>query len=428
MSGATIGATKALGARLGRAGRLSPDRDAGRWRWIERSLVALALVVLATRCAEALAVLVQSEPLNPDVRGFLAGARRMSWFYDTGEREPLYCAVLRLGLMLSNDGERVARWTSVLSSVAAGGALWLLGRRVFGSIIAMAALVLFAINPVVAWYGGSGLRAPLYTALLLLLAWLLPARRHASMPWLVAAGVTAAAVVLLRQHAVPVIAGILLLDFLLQRPWREASRAPALRRLAIVSGVAFALVLPDAFVEHEEVGRAANFWRNVEQHGHPADWREEPAIGSIDFLLADRSVLEAGLLVARNGLAYAWQYLPSWLRGYELAWLLLPVGIVAAVLTRRGWVAVMLLLALGPMVAILHVDQVPGAVGVERRFVYQCFPFALLLILLGAAWLVERLATLLARRSLRGRALHAVLHRVLLAPGAAERRGRAIAD
>jgi len=82
------------------------------------------------------------------------------------------------------------------------------------------------------------------------------------------------------------------------------------------------------------------------------------------------------------------------------AWAMaLPVGIVAALFTRRGFLAGLLALSICHVVFILNLNQVRGVRGIENRFVYQAFPLALLLALYGLIYLCQRLLTAGARGS-----------------------------
>jgi hypothetical protein len=141
-----------------------------------------------------------------------------------------------------------------------------------------------------------------------------------------------------------------------------------------------------------------NLFRNLEFKGEAGSWQTDPPGSHFDYLFKDHTLPQVITRVAANYARYARQYLPFYLRGYEIFWVLLTVGILAAFWCRRGFVAGLLALSLAPVVFVLDLNQAPGALGIESRFVLQAFPLALLLVVHGLVYSAERLLRLAAAR------------------------------
>lgn len=388
-------------------------------RWIVPLLVGLALLLLLHNLGHAF-VLFMRAPLNPDVPGFLADARAMRFFYDCPTREPFHVLWLKIGLLFSEDAEAVARLASMVQTVLVALLLYAFGSAFFGRMAALAALILFCVNPVARFYGVSGLRDPLFAACLLLFALLLfaPPAPGRDTGRAVLAGVAGALLVLTRVYACAILAGAFLLYVLREKAWRPERRRPVGRRLLAAAVAAAALLVPDLLLRPPSPVHAqtVNLFRNLERTGEPGSWQTDPPVGHFQYLFGEHTLPEIVSRVAANSARYAWQYLPFWLRGYEILWVFLPVGIVAASLARRGFVAGLLALSIVHVVFVLHLDQVPGVRGIENRFVYQAFPLALLLLVHGVLFAAERLLRVAAGLSPGLVPLHARLAPLLLPP------------
>jgi 4-amino-4-deoxy-L-arabinose transferase-like glycosyltransferase len=388
--------------------------------WLAWGGVALALLLLVNNLGGAFALFMRG-PLNPDVTGFLAEARGMRLFYDCPSREPFHVAWLKPGLLLSDDGEAVARLTTMVQTVLTALALYLFGARFFGRPSALCALLLFCVNPVVRFYGVSGLRDPLFAGMMLVFALLLfdpLAPRETGGPEgpdgmrsrlrALLAGIAGACMVLTRVYGYAVLAGAFALFAMRERVWDGERRRAVLRHLGRVAAAAALLLIPDLLFRPASPVHAqtVNLFRNVELHGEPGTWQSDPPVGHFQYLFGEHTLQEIGARVVRNYARYARQYLPHYLRGYEALWVLLPLGMVAALATGRGFVAGLLLLSIAPVVFVLHLNQVPGVRGIENRFVFQAFPFALLLMAHGALWILNGLRPILTGRRFRGTLRH----------------------
>lgn len=362
--------------------------------------VCLLLGFLFSASADAFAALYGST-LNPDVHDFLQGARRMSWFYDTGRREPLLSFLQRLSLSLIEDQERALRMVSVVSTLAAALLLHVATRALLGRALALVALALFAINPVVHFYSVSGLREPLQAALSLAFVVSLPVANRASSPVRAGllTGLLAALLTLTRVYAIGIVCAGLLGWVLWTRGYATERRRNTFVFLGTAGLVTLMLLLPRAFVEADGVvTRDLVYWWNVEQTGAPGDWRTAAPVSLFAFLFEARPFLDGLTLVPRNLWLYVWDYVPFWFRGYEALFVFVPIGALVGLRVGRGLVPLLLLAAVAPVALILHIDQVPGSGGIENRLVYPVFPFALLAMLLGVAQTAALLLRLAARR------------------------------
>lgn len=415
--------------------------------WVAALVVALALLLLLHNLGHAFALFMRA-PLNPDVPGFLSDARAMRYFYDCPTREPFHVLWLRAGLALSDDAEAVARLTTLVQTLLVALVLYAFGARFFGRPAALAALVLFCVNPVVRFYGVSGLRDPLFAGGVLLFGHLLfrlraqsaehtaahpaaspdggaPHERPRQFLGAALAGTAGALMVLTRVYGYAILLGGFLLYALREGVWRAAYRRPLGRVLLIAGAAAALLLIPDlVFRPRSPIhAQTVNLFRNLERTGEPGSWQSDPPVGHLQYLFGEHSLPEIAARVAGNYARYAYQYLPFYMRGYEILWVFLPIGAAASFLTRRAFVAGLLVLSLAPVVFVLNLDQVPGVKGIENRFVYQAFPLALLLVVHGLFFTAERLLRLSGGRLPALGAAHARLAPWLVPPPDGPRSG-----
>jgi len=372
-----------------------------RWRRIARwVVVGLVLVLLELRLGDVYQALLGSE-LNSDIPGYVDGARRMCCFYDSGYREPFAVVWYKLAFLFTDDSERAARTITVAQTFFTALGVYAFGAVFFGWLIGVLALALFASSMVVQFYAVSGLRDPLFTALLLLFALALfrpwPVRR-----WWIGAllvGVSGALLALTRIYAVAIVLCAIVLWLGRARVWQRDQRRPALLFAAVALGVATLLVTPDFVVRpRASVSDNVRFIDNLEHGRDPnTPWTGEP-VGLVQYLVTDHSAPELVRRFTWNYVLYVRDYLPPYLRALRWLALFFPVGVVVALLRRRGFVVGLWLLALAPVVFILNLDQAPGQRGVELRLVYQAFPLTLVLALYGLGWTLAQALRLLARR------------------------------
>ncbi len=369
--------------------------------WLVWILATVGLLLLLQQLQGSFLLFMRS-PINPDIAGFVSDARQMRVFYDCPTREPFHVLWFKAGLLFSDDTELVARVITLLQTLLAGLLVLLFGRRFFGDMVGLTALFLFAANPIVHYYGVSGLRAPLFCALLLLFGlWLFDAwqpRRRTLQS--VLAGIAGGLLILTRAYSYVIVAGCLVVWFLTNRGWRSEHRRRAARHLLIAGLAVAALVVPDLLFRPPSPihGQTVNFWRNLEFQGDPGTWQSDPPVSHFRYLFLEHSTIEVGLRVAGNYARYAFQYLPHFMRGYEWLWWLFPVGLVASFFTRKEFVAALWILSLAHVVFIMNLNQVPGSFGIENRYVFQAYPLALLLAMHGLFFLIDRLSGLVSGR------------------------------
>ena len=370
--------------------------------WIRWGVPVVALLILSRRLASALLLFMRT-PLNPDTAAFISDARGMRYFFDSATIEPFHVLWLKVGLMFSTDTELVVRVTTVVQTLLVAILVYAFGRRFFGWLAGALAVVLFAVNPVVRFYGVSGLRDPLFAATMLLFFLLLfspdPATRRPRQSAL--AGVAGALMTLTRFYGYALFGGALVVQALHERAWRQDRWRPFVRHALVSAAAAAALLVPELLLrppsqlQHNTV----NQFRNIELTGEGGSWQTDPPVSIAQYLFGDHTVVQVFTRVVANYALYAYHYLPFYLRGYEWLWVFLPVGILVAFLKRRGFVAGLLALSICHVVFVLNLDQTPGVRGIEMRFVYQAFPIALLLVLHGLLYLPQRLLIAGARGS-----------------------------
>jgi len=377
--------------------------DSARWlNWVRLGVPVLALIILSRRLISAF-VLFMRTPLNPDVQAFLSDAKGMHYFFDTARCEPFPALWLKVGLLFSSDTELVARLTTVVHTLLFAIVVYAFGRRFFGWLAGSAAVLLVAVNPVVRFYGISGMRDPLFGATMLLFFLLLfspdPATRRPRQS--VVAGLAAAFMTLTRVYGYALFAGALIVQALHERAWRR-DRWRGFVRHALLSVAAAAVFLVPAVLLRPPSQlelNTVNVFRNTELYGDPGAAKSEAPVSHLQYLFGDHTVVQVFTRFAVNCARYAYHYLPFYLRGYEWLWVFLPVGIVATFLTRRGFLAGLLAVSICHVVFVLNLNQVPGVRGIEMRYVYQAFPLALLLVLQGLIYPFQKLLDAGAQRS-----------------------------
>jgi 4-amino-4-deoxy-L-arabinose transferase-like glycosyltransferase len=351
--------------------------------WVERFfgllLIGLCFGDLASRYA-----FFYGRPLNPDVPTFLSGATEMRFFWDSGLREPMQVFFFRIGFLFSDDPEQIARVVTTIQTLILAGVFWMLARAVLGRLFGLIALLLFATNPIVLHYGPSGMRAPLYTTLLLMFTMGLfrqfpPSSWHKKM-FLI--GSIGGALILTRALAFPIFIGGLFVYFLYKRAWKHPSRTEILRLTTVSFLVACLYYLPHYFLRESSISNnATEYFRNLERTGRAFYTPGGSDITIFQWLFDEHSLTWVIKVLFENTLLYLTDYLPFFFRGYEaLAWLV-PFAMLLSIRTNRWSISMMLLLVLGPVIFILHFSPQPGVQGVENRFVYPAFPFALILML-----------------------------------------------
>ena len=316
---------------------------------------------------------------NQDIPEFVEGALGSTFFYDSGLREPFHVFCLKIGLALVENQEQAVRLVTVAQTLFCALGVWLFAGVFFGKTVALVSLWLFAVNPVVIFYGVSGMRAPIYTGLLLLFLAILGqlnSDRDRYAAWKVmGAGLTAGLLILTRRYALAIVVGSILVYGTAIYFWHRDRVVPWLKNAAIVIGIALALLLPDLLFHETPAFRDnINFFRNLEFHGHAGAFRESPPVSFFHYVFIDHSLTEVLTIILKNIFNFPKDYLGYFFRGYSLAWVLVWAATLMATFRPRFFMTTgVAWLSLAPIVFVLHLDQVTFGKGVENRLVLQTF-------------------------------------------------------
>jgi hypothetical protein len=184
-AGAIQSAMMARGIGVRRRRMLELSREEWNRAAFAFSVGLVALFALQSRWQAFLEA--RRTPLSPDEAGFLMMALRGGPLYDTWQefapwvREPLFPWLLRLWLWVTPDSAASAHLLAMLLSVAAVAAVALVGARLFGGFVGIAAGLVLATSPEWAAEGTRVLRLNLSV---LLLMGLVAVRREAgTRPW-----------------------------------------------------------------------------------------------------------------------------------------------------------------------------------------------------------------------------------------------------
>ncbi|MFZ9888777.1 MAG: glycosyltransferase family 39 protein [Myxococcota bacterium] len=326
--------------------------------------------------------------MNPDVQSWLDSARGMTWFYDTGRREPAHPFVVRLILGVVPDPEQALRLTTVLETALAAICGYAMARVLLGRVNALIVHLMFCCNPVVIFYSVSGMREPLQTALAAAYVTLLVAStRRKSISLAIGAGVVGAALVLTRTYGATLVVALVMLSFVCTV--RQGRSAVSFRRdlmvMVVMLCVTTTLAIPRLFVPGDNVVNVdLMYWRGIEVLGRPGDL---DTIGSItlgEFIFADgKSILQVAALYLGNIVRYFTDYLPFFLRGFGWGSLIAIMGMLISLRRALFELPLGLIASLAPLLPIMHLNQQHGSLGIESRFLLPSLPFALCLFVVA---------------------------------------------
>ena len=316
--------------------------------------------------------------LNQDIPEFMEGAVNSNFFYDSGLREPFHVFCLKITLLFVAEHEQAARLTTVIQTFAAAFALWFFAKEVFGKLVALISLWLFVINPIVIYYGVSGMRASVYMALLLAFAgmlWRILVHNDNNAANVVFTGVFAGALFLTRRYGVVIVAGSILIGLCVL--WRfERQR---IGRYLKVSGWIFLigclLLLPDLlFRETPAFKDNVNFFRNLELYGSIGAFRESPPVSFFHYVFIDHTPAQVVAILSQNIMRFPHDYLGHFFRNLPLFWIFAwGATCLIFVSPRFAWTSLLAWLSLAPIAFVLHLDQVSAGSGVENRLVIQTY-------------------------------------------------------
>lgn len=360
--------------------------------------------------------------LEKDALGFYQLAKDARPFYAASLREPLYPALLRVGLTLGRptDEHLYVRQLTGATGLVLIAAIGALGWRLAGPVGGALAAWMFSFSSSTVHYAISGLREPLVLLLTVLLTLLLLAERR-SWWWTVGLALISMALPLIRLEYLAVLP--LILVGWVALAGRDGKQRVMPAALAIV--LAWTLTLPFLVACQKEFGSSfalaanhATYWRNHEFAGQPGHLtREEvianayggPRVTTAAYIFGDHTL---PVVIGRYLNGY-WisltRHLPmifSWGRmDNPLIWFWLAgLGWIVRHWRARGIVLWAMCLVQFPFAFIVPLDTVmPGRAhpGVEFRFSLPLTPF---IAVLAAVGIVETTKWTVRAVSLRKRA------------------------
>jgi hypothetical protein len=345
----------------------------------ELACLSIGLVMLFEQSSLYFREILHHE-LNPDVWEFIASSKSNGFFYTEGSREPLHVFFLKAGLWLIDGEERAVRFTSLLESMLGLVLFFWAARHLVGRLPAMIAVILVGANPVLAFYSVSGMRAPLYFALVMLWAGLLAQTQHSFSRYSgIRMGGAAALLVLTRVYAIAFLVGSLLIYFSGRLFQKRAPHPLDIRSLFQGLGIFLLLTLPDFFLRrsgHINIDLAR--MRHFENEGNILVGADESSVGLLDYVLSGRQLFGVLSQLLDNLWRFFSDYLPFFFQGYNFLVLFFPLGVLLAVHRRNWLLAGVAFTSLLPFLWVLGYDlEFPGS-GVENRLVLHAFPLFLL--------------------------------------------------
>ncbi|HEY6148737.1 MAG TPA: glycosyltransferase family 39 protein, partial [Thermoanaerobaculia bacterium] len=213
-------------------------------------------------------------PFPPDAELFRSVASAGGGWYATA-REPLFVWILRAFFAALHPSQEAARFASMLIGVAFVGAVYDLGRRLFGTATGLVAAFFLAVHPDLSALSVDGLRDELFALLAaLFFRALLPDRGVPGAARTAALAAAAAGIGLTRMNALAAVA-VLLVFFAWRRSWRWT-------RVAVPLVAAVLLLLPYIAYCRARYGDPlyalnvyATGFRNMEFGGQPGFPRRE---------------------------------------------------------------------------------------------------------------------------------------------------------
>jgi len=345
----------------------------------ELACLSIGLVLLFEQSSIYFREVIEQE-LNPDVWEFLASSKSHGFFYTEGSREPLHVFFMKTALWIIDGEERAIRFTSLFESMLGLVVFFWAARHLVGRLPAMAAVMLVGANPVLAYYSVSGMRAPLYLALVALWAGLLAKAQHSfSRHTGMLVGGAAALLFLTRVYALAFIIASLFV-YLSIELWQR-NNFNRVHRWTIAQGVGIFLLftLPDFLLRragHVPIDLAR--MRHFENEGNIAVSVDESSVGLLDYVLTERNLFGIVGQLLDNLWRFFTDYLPFFFHGYKFLVLFFPLGLLLAVHRRNWLLAGVAFASLLPFLWVLGYDlEFPGS-GVESRLVLHTFPLFLL--------------------------------------------------
>ncbi|MFB3787455.1 MAG: hypothetical protein ACE15F_13905 [bacterium] len=220
-------------------------------RIILAGLVFIALILRLEKLPN-----VWSQPLQPDVIQYVQLSQQMTWFYDTGHREPFLAWInylLSFLIPVPSQAAQTGYWPIRVFTVAASGAvvgmMYILGRQFFSHRVAFLGALMAALNKALIYRSLQGLRLEILTVAILAVLWLAlrkPEKPGNAFRQGTALGIAAGILLLIRTASIPFLALVF--------GWAWIAKKRTLRECAIAAGVGFVLASPYYFYCWQQYG------------------------------------------------------------------------------------------------------------------------------------------------------------------------------
>lgn len=364
--------------------------------------LAVASIVVGWYVVLNLAILQSpNTPVSGDAGSFWHAAEKSRWFYDTGEREPLFPFLVKGASLLGAKGVSAVRAVCAVSSVASLLAILLVGYLRSGPLVSLLGGALWVSVPSIIHYSAQGDRLTLTAGLLVLYGFFLFESKGSRFK---AAGsiLTGSLLPLLRSDMlIVVILGTFISGLSKSRDKDE------LKKMALVAGSVVLFFLPYAITEYIRTGHffyasglAARYWANREfwgpggLHTSFSEVLSDPYRGGylspIEYMLGMHTL---GEVIVRFATGY-WLLFTSYLPKFALPWpLLWPLSVIglASRWSKEGWQQFLFVLAVHlPFAFIYPLDQIAKGSGVESRFTLFSSPFMYLWVAEGVRLLIRK--------------------------------------
>ncbi len=212
----------------------------GQPRWSEQAARLTMPVVSRVRPASKVWTKIENPYVGGDPINYLRYAREMSHFYQGHVREPMFLAITRGFLWLTENRDIAVSFASAASSTLAIFATYLLGAAAVSPGVGLAAAIALAVEFTAVARSVEGWRDDTFMLFVALTAWaLLKLRRRPTLMWGVVTGVTAAGTSLTRISAMSFVIPALIWLFVETRREKRAWRS-----IAVAAIVAAALIAP----------------------------------------------------------------------------------------------------------------------------------------------------------------------------------------
>ena len=372
--------------------------------------VTLALIMVGWYWILVSAILDSpGAPVSGDAQSFWNAALRSHWFYDSGEREPLFPFLVKGASLLGANGVFAVRAVCAASSILCLIALLAIGYFRSGFLVGLLAGLLWVFTPSILHYSAQGDRLTLTACLLVTYAFLLFESKGTRFrtPGLIISG---AALSLLRLDMLWVV----ILGAVIQgvAKWNDKAEV---KRMAFFTGSAILLFLPYAVTEYLRTGQplyasglAARYWANREfwgpggLHQSFAEVLSDPYRGGylspIQYVFGMHTPGEIVLRFISGYWLLFTSYFPRFALPWAILWPLASLGLFSRWSKEGKWQFLFVLAIHLPFAFIYPLDQIGKGSGVESRFALFSSPLLYLWVGEGVKVILEQVLHLVHKR------------------------------